>query len=64
MNKNIIKWELRGKTVGELMEELNSFEDKTIKVEMSIDGGVVSKPISLVGKEDGKCLLISVPLEE
>ena len=64
MNKHIIRWGLRGKTVGGLIKELSSFEDRNLKVEISIDGGRVSKPISLVGKENGKCLLISVPLEE
>ncbi|MNE04961.1 hypothetical protein D3C80_975090 [compost metagenome] len=57
-------WEGRGKTVEGLIEELKTFEDKRIKVEISLDGGVTSRPISLVGKKDGKCLLISICAEE
>jgi hypothetical protein len=32
-------------------------------VEISLDGGVTSKPISLVGKQDGKCLLMNISNE-
>lgn len=64
MVDNMLDWKCRGKTVEELIEELNSFEDKSIKVELSFDGGAASVPISIVGKKDGKCLLISVVAEE
>ncbi|WP_213939302.1 hypothetical protein [Pseudomonas sp. dw_612] len=64
MVDNMLDWKCRGKTVEELIEELNSFEDQSIKVELSFDGGTTSVPISIVGKKDGKCLLISVVAEE
>ncbi|WP_210643372.1 hypothetical protein [Pseudomonas sp. Tri1] len=57
-------WERQGKTIEGLIEELQSFQDKNIKVELSLDGGVTSKPISLVAKKNGICLLVSVSIEE
>lgn len=52
-------WITRGKTISELIEELRSFEDQTLMVEISVDGGVSKKPISLVGKEDDVCVLFN-----
>ena len=43
-------WASRGKTVAGLIRELQSFEDQTLEVRISIDGGATSLPISLVGK--------------
>lgn len=60
MKRNKIEWESRGKTIEGLIRELNSFEDKTLKVELSLDGGITSNPISLVSKVNGLCLLISI----
>ena len=60
MSDDKLSWESRGKTIEELIEELKSFEDKNIEVEISLDGGLTSRSISLVGKKDGKCLLISI----
>ena len=60
MTSDKLGWESRGKTVEGLIEELKTFEDKNIKVEISLDGGVTSRPISLVGKKNGKCLLINI----
>ncbi|MFC5698276.1 hypothetical protein ACFPU0_22315 [Pseudomonas sp. GCM10022186] len=51
-------WVGKGKTIRELIEELGSFEDKDLLIEISFDGGKTSKPISLVGKKGCKCLLI------
>ncbi|CAI8953499.1 hypothetical protein EMIT0P253_50215 [Pseudomonas sp. IT-P253] len=53
-------WVKRGKSILELIKELESFEDKSLIVELSLDGGATSKPISLVGKKNGKCLLINL----
>ena len=50
-------WELRGKTIEGLIRELQSFSDQNLLVEISIDGGETSYPISLVVKDDGKCVL-------
>lgn len=43
-------WAGRGKTVAGLIRELQSFEDQTLEVRISIDAGATSLPISLVGK--------------
>lgn len=43
-------WTGSGKTIAGLIEELQSFQDKTLEVRISTGGGVTSVPISLVGK--------------
>lgn len=48
---------VRGKTIKGLIEELMTFEDQDLYVEISVDGGDTVRPISLVGKEGGKCIL-------
>lgn len=55
-----VDWENRGKTVAELIAELMTFGDQQLKVEMSFDEGQAAKPISLVVKRDGKCLLLHI----
>ncbi|MBD2837290.1 hypothetical protein FXN65_26145 [Metapseudomonas lalkuanensis] len=54
------RWKVAGKTIRQLIVELETFEDKDLVVEMSADGGVSGKSISLVGKIDGKCMLIHI----
>jgi hypothetical protein len=44
-----IWWEIRGKTIEQLIQELLSFSDQKAKVRISIDGGDTLYPISLVG---------------
>jgi hypothetical protein len=41
------------------IKELESFEDQNLLVEIFFDDGETSKPISLVGKIDGKCMLLN-----
>ena len=43
-------WTGKGKTIAGLIAELQTFEDQTLEVRISFDGGVTSRPISLVGK--------------
>ncbi|MCR8714395.1 hypothetical protein [Stenotrophomonas indicatrix] len=50
-------WVVRGKTIKDLIEELMTFEDQDLFVEISVDGGDTVRPISLVGREGGKCVL-------
>ncbi|MBW8776593.1 MAG: hypothetical protein JF596_16745 [Stenotrophomonas sp.] len=50
-------WVVRGKTIRGLIEELITFEDQDMYVEISVDGGDTVRPISLVGKDEGKCVL-------
>lgn len=47
------EWIGRGKTVAQLIEELRSFEDQSLEVRISIDGGESSQLISLVRKRGG-----------
>lgn len=53
------EWITRGKSIKQLIKELESFEDQNLLVEISFDEGETSKPISLVGKIDGKCILLN-----
>jgi hypothetical protein len=51
-------WISRGKAINQLISELQSFEDQNLLVEISIDDGVTRKPISLVVKSGGVCVLV------
>lgn len=53
------EWITRGKSIKQLIKELESFEDQNLFVEISFDDGETSKPISLVSKIDGKCMLLN-----
>ncbi|MGY2199274.1 hypothetical protein [Pseudomonas gingeri] len=52
-------WVTRGKTIRELIKELQTFDDLDIPVEISVDGGDTQKPISLVIRSDGVCVLLN-----
>ncbi len=52
-----IPWETEGKTISQLINELKSFEDQELEVRVSIDDGDTHFPISIVEKDDGKCVL-------
>lgn len=51
-------WVVRGKSITQLIKELRTFENQDLVVEVSLDGGITSQPISLVGKLSGKCVLL------
>ena len=51
-------WVTRGKTIRQLIEELRTFENQDLEVQISVDDGVQRKPISLVKKSKGCCLLV------
>jgi len=53
------EWIIRGKSIKQLIKELESFEDQNLLIEISFDDGETSKPISLVGKIDEKCMLLN-----
>ena len=48
------EWTSRGKTIAQLIRELQTFEDQGMAVRISIDGGMTSMPISLVGKVEDR----------
>jgi hypothetical protein len=52
-------WVVRGKTIRQLIKELQSLEDQDMFVEISLDGGDTHKPISLVKKSGKTCLLVN-----
>ena len=58
VNKNP-DWITRGKNIRQLIEELKTFENQELFVEISLDGGETHKPISLVGKFGNLCLLVN-----
>lgn len=51
-------WVTRGKTIRQLIEELCTFENQDMEVQISVDDGEQRKPISLVKKSKGCCLLV------
>jgi hypothetical protein len=48
----------RGKSIRGLIQELQTFEDQDIEVQISIDDGDTRKPIGLVQNSRGQCLLV------
>ncbi len=62
MNENSEKqpeWVTRGKTIRELIMELQTFENQDLEVRISLDSGETHKPISLVIKHGGYCQLVN-----
>ncbi len=57
-SERVANWTTRGKSVRQLIEELQSFADRDIEVRLSWDMGDTDWPISLVGRIDGKCVLM------
>jgi len=51
-------WARRGKTIAALIKELETFENQDMEVRISLDGGATSVPISLVGKIEGKYVML------
>lgn len=52
-------WMSRGKTIKQLIKELQSFENQELLVEISTDDGATQKPISLIVKAGNTCVLIN-----
>jgi len=46
-------WVTRGKTIKQLIKELQTFDDDNLEVKISIDDGETFKPISIVGRHKG-----------
>jgi hypothetical protein len=49
VNPKRIWWEIKGKTIEKLIQELGTFSDQKAKIRISIDGGDTLYPISLLG---------------
>ena len=57
MNKGVNEkpeWVTKGKTIRQLIKELQTFEDQDMEVKLSIDSGESFKCISIVGKDTEK----------
>jgi hypothetical protein len=63
MSNRDAEWKSRGKTIAGLIRELQSFEDQSLEVRISVDDGDTSLPISLIGKLDGRCVLMNCQSE-
>lgn len=64
MSKTNPDWVTSGKSIAALIEDLLSFEDQGLEVRISLDGGATSKPISIVKKVGGACLIVNSELPE
>jgi hypothetical protein len=64
MSKNNPEWVTSGKSIAALIEDLLSFEDQDLEARISLDGGATSKPISIVKKSGGACLIANSELPE
>ncbi len=58
-NKEQPDWVTRGKTIRQLIEELQTFENQELEVQISLDEGKTHKSISIVGKYGNYCLLVN-----
>lgn len=52
-----VDWVNSGKTIRQLIAELETFDNKDLIVKISTDGGSTRCPISLVGRSADACLL-------
>ena len=48
------EWSAKEKSIAQIIEELNTFEDQELMVMVSSDGGKTLKPVKLLGKEFNK----------
>lgn len=46
------EWEIRGKTIRQLIKELQTFDDQDLEVRMSVDDGKTFRCISLVTRQN------------
>ena len=48
------EWSAKEKSIAQIIEELNTFEDQELTVMVSSDGGKTLMPVKLLGKEFDK----------
>ena len=48
------EWGTEEKSIAQIIEELNTFEDQELMVMVSSDGGKTLRPVKLLGKEFDK----------
>ena len=49
----------RGKTIRQLIKELQTFENQDLEVQISLDDGETHKPVSILVKRKGYCLIVN-----
>jgi len=64
MSNSHPEWITRGKSIKDLIGDLSSFENQEMQVRISLDGGKTSKPISIVKKSKGLCLIVNSEISE
>ncbi|MCC4595885.1 hypothetical protein NRY95_01075 [Xanthomonas campestris pv. phormiicola] len=64
MSNSYPDWVIRGKSIKELIDDLSSFENQEMQVRISLDGGKTSKPISIVKKSNGLCIIANSEIFE
>jgi hypothetical protein len=52
-------WIKRGKSIRQLIKELQSFENQDLEVRISVDDGKTHLPISVLEKSGGFCVLVN-----
>jgi hypothetical protein len=62
--KNNPEWVIKGKTIKELIEEIERFPDLNMEVRISLNDGNTHKPVSIIGKIDNYCVLMNSESEE
>lgn len=60
MSESSGDWVVRGKAIRGLIKELQTFADQDCHVQISMDGGFTSQPISLVADDGFRCILINM----
>lgn len=50
INKSEEQWGAASKNISQVIEELQTFEDRELTVMVSDDGGKTFKPVKLIGK--------------
>ncbi len=55
----IPEWVTRGKTIRQLIEELQSLEDQNLEVRISLDYGDTHHPISIIENHGSYCVLVN-----
>ena len=53
------EWVVKGKTIRQLINELQTFQDLDMEVRISLDDSDNHKPISLVENSDKYCVLVN-----
>ncbi len=48
------EWSAKEKSIAQIIEELNTFEDQELTVMVTSDGGKTLRPVKLLGKEFDK----------